>query len=73
MMPQTLLTHDRQDLAVEVANNYSNRGAEEALAQLRHSIEQRVEDLENFYYENDMGNRNLARTTSTLTLFAFLR
>jgi len=46
-----------KDLAVEVANNYSNRGAEEALAQLRHSIEQRVEDLENFYYENDMDER----------------
>jgi len=42
---------------VEVMSYPSNRGAEEALAQLRADIEQRVDDLENFYYENDLDER----------------
>lgn len=46
-----------KELALDVAANPNDRGAEEALAQLKYSVEQRVDDLENFYYENDMDER----------------
>ena len=41
------------------------------MAQLRHSIEQRIDDLENFYYENDMGENEpdtFVERTPTLTI-----
>jgi len=46
-----------KDLAGERADNPSNAGAAEAFAQMQASVEQRVTDLENFYYEHDLDER----------------
>jgi len=37
----------------------AGRQAEDALDGLRNSIDGRIDDLENFYYENDMGEYSL--------------
>ena len=42
------------DLAQDVMMG-AGRQAEDEIAALRNSIDGRIDDLENFYYENDMG------------------
>merc|ERR1711981_609353 len=57
-----------KSLAIAEINDPSNRGIAEAVAQLRKSIEKRVEDLENFYYENDMDERAILFEKQSLKL-----
>jgi len=46
-----------KSIVIAEMNDPSNRGIAEAHAQLKYSIEKRIDDLEKFYYENDMDER----------------